>query len=439
MKKLTKKTKKSLKIRKKSAKYKMSGGFNIENVKFILFDGDKILDDKITIINYFNNFYEYSSGNDYNIAKIIVCYINEINRYFKYIVVNDHLDIDYLYFNYGNKNYTVIVDYDNKFQKDDQNEIARLKEETLREFEKTYLDLHSHDDDDAINYDFVNSFNTDLNKKCKYPNELSISCGYLHTINKHNFGDVSENKSIKEITSYYPYITIYGFKGLIICLNKNNKCISSIIAQSDHNELNNKIVQISSRTHRAAENRKYNTLLCAFTILYFIDSNSKKGEYRPVDYIKSIAVNPISLYRMINYFDAKIPQTLYDIIKVYSEQKNIKFEAKFEAPIIIPKIPNHNNNISNNNNIGNNNNIYDTYTTKIVKFYSMLVDNDITSKNMSNISDDGIKNFIGDLFKNKIVYNAISYVYLHDANAKTKAETVTQNLFSTSRKSLRCD
>jgi hypothetical protein len=428
MKKLTKKTKKSLKIRKKSAKYKMSGGFNIENVKFILYDGEKILDNKITIINYFNNFY-----GSLHIAKIIVCYIMEINKYFKY-VTNDGLDIDYLYFDYDNKNYTVIVDYDNKFKKDNPEDIVRLREETSHRYSSRYLNLHSYDYDDLINSDFIKSFNKNLEKKC--PN-LSISCGYLHTINRsyENVADVSENKSPKEIVSYYGSIN-HGFKGLIICLNKNNKCISSIMAESDPDELEHKIVQISSRTHMEEENRRYNILLCTFTILYFIDSNSKPKEYPQVEYIKSIAVNPFSLYRMIHYFDAKIPQTLYDtIINYYKQMKKIppiKFEEAFDAHIMMPD---HNNNVSNNNN--DNLDAKDVMTK--VKFYSIVNDRtseNTDSKNMSNRSDHGIKNFVVHNLFDYIVDHGISYVYLNDENAKIKAEEVKQNLITTS---LKCD
>jgi hypothetical protein len=101
--------------------------------------------------------------------------------------------------------------------------------------------------------------------------------------------------SARENVSFYEKNTTPP--DLLLCLNitKNGKihCISSISCKIKGGEM-----EISSKTHRDYEGKKYNLLLRSAMILlaHYI---------RPITQIVSRAINPISAFSMVKYFNAK--------------------------------------------------------------------------------------------------------------------------------------
>jgi len=100
--------------------------------------------------------------------------------------------------------------------------------------------------------------------------------------------------SARENVSFYEKNTT--LPDLLLCLNitKNGKihCISSISCKINEGEM-----EISSKTHRDYEGKKYNLLLRSAMILlaHYI---------RPITQIVSRAINPISAFSMVKYFNA---------------------------------------------------------------------------------------------------------------------------------------
>ena len=100
--------------------------------------------------------------------------------------------------------------------------------------------------------------------------------------------------SARENVSFYEKNTTPP--DLLLCLNitKNGKihCISSISCKIKGGEM-----EISSKTHRDYEGKKYNLLLRSAMILLAYN-------IRPVTKIVSRAINPISAFSMVKYFNA---------------------------------------------------------------------------------------------------------------------------------------
>jgi hypothetical protein len=100
--------------------------------------------------------------------------------------------------------------------------------------------------------------------------------------------------SVRENVSFYEKNTTPP--DLLLCLNitKNGKihCISSISCKIKGGEM-----EISSKTHRDYEGKKYNLLLRSAMILL-------AHHIRPITQIVSRAINPISAFSMVKYFNA---------------------------------------------------------------------------------------------------------------------------------------
>jgi hypothetical protein len=100
--------------------------------------------------------------------------------------------------------------------------------------------------------------------------------------------------SARENVSFYEKNTTPP--DLLLCLNitKNGKihCISSISCKIKGGEM-----EISSKTHRDYEGKKYNLLLRSAMILL-------AHHIRPITQIVSRAINPISAFSMVKYFNA---------------------------------------------------------------------------------------------------------------------------------------
>ena len=125
----------------------------------------------------------------------------------------------------------------------------------------------------------INDLNSKLQKKCP---TLSMELGLFSEM------------SMRENVSFYEKNTTPP--NYLLCLNitKNGKihCISSISCKTTRNEM-----EISSKTHRDHEGKKYNLLLRSAMILL--------AQYiRPITKIVSRAINPISAFSMVKYFNA---------------------------------------------------------------------------------------------------------------------------------------
>ena len=78
----------------------------------------------------------------------------------------------------------------------------------------------------------------------------------------------------------------------LLCLNWRGKCISSISCK-----ISGKEMEISSKTHKDHEGKKYNLLLRSAIILL-------AKHMRPITQVVSRAINPISAFSMVKYFNA---------------------------------------------------------------------------------------------------------------------------------------
>lgn len=125
----------------------------------------------------------------------------------------------------------------------------------------------------------IDDLNRKLQEKCPM---LTMELGLFSEMG------ARENVSFYEKNTELP---IY-----LLCLNikKNGKthCISSISCKLSRNEM-----EISSKTHREHEGKKYNLLLRSAMILL-------AHHMRPITKVVSRAINPISAFSMVKYFNA---------------------------------------------------------------------------------------------------------------------------------------
>jgi hypothetical protein len=138
-------------------------------------------------------------------------------------------------------------------------------------------------------------------KEKKGCNDLTIELNYYHSINLPN----------SELTEYN--IT---FQSLILCLSNREGCVSFIILnESDINDGN---LEIDSETYTRHENKKYNKLLrCVIIII-------SEFLYPNIEKITSHAINPISAYLLIKYFNGTIyPNINNKLFFKFLEQENI--------------------------------------------------------------------------------------------------------------------
>lgn len=159
------------------------------------------------------------------------------------------------------------------------------------------------------------SLNREVRKKCG--NLLKIEFGYYHEI-------VSSNKSS---VSLYGNDTDYQ---LLLCLNKDNSCISTISCKIRSNEREKEresdeggILEISSKTDPHYEGRKYNLLLrCAILLLAPHIIYSESGSSHKITRVMSRAINPISILLMAKYFKASNAD-----LDAYMENEGLEFES----------------------------------------------------------------------------------------------------------------
>jgi len=128
----------------------------------------------------------------------------------------------------------------------------------------------------------IKILNTRLHEK-EYCKDLKIELNYLYNIDPPN----------KKLTAY----TLLP-ESLILCLNNREGCISSIIIEVDRNKLG-----ISSKTSAIFEGNSYNKLLRCVVIII------SKLLYPDIDNLQSLALNPVSAYLLINYFNGIIDET----------------------------------------------------------------------------------------------------------------------------------
>ena len=103
---------------------------------------------------------------------------------------------------------------------------------------------------------------------------------------------------------------------LLLCLNikKNGKkhCISSISCKINHDNS----IEISSKTHKDYEGKKYNLLLRSAMILL---AQQIENRGQQITQIVSRAINPISAFSMVKYFNAR-----NDELDTYMEENEIE-------------------------------------------------------------------------------------------------------------------
>lgn len=140
--------------------------------------------------------------------------------------------------------------------------------------------------------DLLNQLNVKLKEVCP---TLDITIKSRFELNNNNLDALFNNK-VKD--------KFYNNK-IVICLNENNKCISSITLDSYNNKSN--IMSINSFTLEDKRGFKYNKLLRIATVLI---ANSircfQKQENETILFLKSIPINKISAQTLIKYFNVKI-------------------------------------------------------------------------------------------------------------------------------------
>jgi len=148
------------------------------------------------------------------------------------------------------------------------------------------------------------SLNRELFKKCG--GSLKIEFGY--------YNQMVMNKSTVAI-----YDKASSNYELLLCLNKQNSCISTISCKISEDG----ILEISSKTDPQYEGRKYNLMLrCAILLLAPHIIYSKNGSTHNIIRVMSRAINPISILLMAKYFKASNSD-----LDAYMENENLEFES----------------------------------------------------------------------------------------------------------------
>ena len=100
----------------------------------------------------------------------------------------------------------------------------------------------------------------------------------------------------------------------LLCLNWRGKCISSISCKISGREM-----EISSKTHKDHEGKKYNLLLRSAIILL-------AKNMRPITKVVSRAINPISAFSMVKYFNAYSEDLNNYLVENGIEPNKVKLE-----------------------------------------------------------------------------------------------------------------
>jgi len=138
------------------------------------------------------------------------------------------------------------------------------------------------------------------------------------------------NRDLKGLQLHLDYlynykgdITLYSKKSnnindLILCLYKDNKCVSSIEIILDY-----KYISINTRTCEECQGKKYNKLLRAVVIIIAKLLNPKNK------YIRSEAINPISAYLSLHHFNGILPIDENErFFKYYDSMSNSQSNSK---------------------------------------------------------------------------------------------------------------
>jgi hypothetical protein len=154
-------------------------------------------------------------------------------------------------------------------------------------------------------------------KKCRsllltLNKELRKKCGDSISI---QLGDYAEMISQKAHVALYDETSEFH---LLLCLNRNNACISTISCK-----INNGYLEISSKTDPEYEGRKYNLLLrCAIVLLAPYIFYNVNGINYGIDVLLSRAINPISILLMAKYFRAT-----NDDLNEFMHNHGLRFET----------------------------------------------------------------------------------------------------------------
>jgi hypothetical protein len=152
-------------------------------------------------------------------------------------------------------------------------------------------------------YNEKGCYNVDLTKVneqlCIINQKLHEKCSNLH-ISCNNYYNMTGTISIFNIAD-----------GLVLCLYKDDECISSISIEYMYKDT----VEMSSKTSMAHTGKKYNKFLrtVLFTICPYITCNEVC-----INKIVSDAINPITAWSLIGYYDTTY---ISDPSDVYSEFK----------------------------------------------------------------------------------------------------------------------
>jgi len=118
------------------------------------------------------------------------------------------------------------------------------------------------------------------------------------------------------ITSYFQEPNM-----VLLCLYYNDDCVSSIGLQFKKNN----IIEISSRTLKSMEGRKYNKLLRSIILIIstIILCNQQK-----IEYIYSAAENPISVWLLISNFNCIVTDEIKGFVKVETSSEDNPYTQK---------------------------------------------------------------------------------------------------------------
>lgn len=153
---------------------------------------------------------------------------------------------------------------------------------------------------DFINLDKANSsiekLNLKLHEYCKDKEKNTISLNTVFNIENPNYilKEFDTSKIDTAVGVSYP-------NQLLLCYFNKNNCISQIQLTIENNDtIYRTVLGIDSNTKSAYEGLKINRLLRAIAIIIAKEIDNK------IQAIRSNAVNPISLYLLAKYYNAKV-------------------------------------------------------------------------------------------------------------------------------------
>lgn len=252
-------------------------------------------------------------GEFYDETGIIIEYRTTVNDIKIYRLIDDDVKDCDRYFSTNVKYLGIVKDnifYIIELYKDDLTDnrvimdiIGTLTPEHIRILSKSIPELNEYDKEF---FNIINKWFRDNIKNFKFitldrliclePIDLIPAKRYIRGLNKKlNCSEYNLGINYVFYLKDYTNITAFDYRSdsIILCIFKEQKCISSIVFEIDDN-----IISIDSKTHSDYEGRKMNKLLRAISIMI-------APKLVPnVKYIKSVAINPISAHLMLKYFKA---------------------------------------------------------------------------------------------------------------------------------------